>query len=71
MVAALILSYILLVNHNYLGKLILKMYKPRLLAVDFAMSKSLKTLRVSLNDEWLEGKGVIVQAHRYCQRYSI
>ena len=35
MVAALILSYILLVNHNYLGKLILKMYKPRLFAVDF------------------------------------
>ena len=33
--AVLILSYILLVNHNYLGKLILKMYKPRLFAVDF------------------------------------
>ena len=24
---------------------------------DFTMSKSLKTLRVSLNEEWLEGKG--------------
>ena len=35
MVAALILSYILLVNHNYLGKLILKMYKPSLFTVDF------------------------------------
>ena len=28
-------DYILLVNHNDLGKLILKMYNPRLFAVDF------------------------------------
>ena len=34
-----------------------KSLKGQTLQSDFAMRKSLKTLRVSLNEEWLEGKG--------------
>ena len=34
-----------------------KSLKGQTLQSDFAMRKSLKTLRASLNEEWLEGKG--------------
>ena len=34
-----------------------KSLKGQTLQSDIAMRKSLKTLRVSLNEEWLEGKG--------------